>query len=147
MSLYAVKTFLISALVTGAVGHQCHDGSRVTCTAVVSSNGAPSTHGEGYSADGYPTCTTSGQRVFCLFDHDYHTCGSGQEPCCMDGSNPSHHHAFIGDDHQLDCSATTEATETVTEEDAFISSAGLHSCRLGLQAVAVSMLMYALLLW
>jgi len=49
---------------------------------------ATSTYGQGYGAQGSPLCTPSGEKVFCLVDHDLHQCTAGKEPCCVNGWKP-----------------------------------------------------------
>jgi hypothetical protein len=113
MARLIVSALIVKALLDVAAGHSCHDGHRVQCTAVKSSNGAPSTMGESYDASGYPMCSEDGKKLFCLYDHDYHHCQDGFAPCCEDGSNPSHGGHFDGNDHNLECSATaTSASQT-----------------------------------
>ena len=38
----------------------------------------------------HPLTFPDGMRVYCLVDHDYHTCGPKQAACCLDGSKPLH---------------------------------------------------------
>lgn len=58
--------------------------------AVQSMPSATSINRQGYGAQGIPMCTPSGEKVYCLPDHDYHRCSSGKVPCCADGSQPLH---------------------------------------------------------
>merc|ERR1719387_1100451 len=81
---------VILMLVGAATAHDCEDGSRVVCHNVEHAEQAPSTNGDGYQARGYPMTFPDGKRVYCLVDHDYHTCGAGEAACCADGTKPWH---------------------------------------------------------
>jgi len=74
---------------------------------------APSASG-GKSAMGSPFCTPAGKKVYCLKGHSYHQCADGEEPCCQDGSNPSHNGAYQGDSSNYQCSASSEETTAQT---------------------------------
>lgn len=103
MGVMRAAIFLGVAISKGAA-HQCGNGERIVCTAVqdLRAPGTPSsTHGMG--AAGAPMCTPSGQKVYCLENHDYHQCSAGEEPCCLDGSDPSHHHDFNSPDDGFTC--------------------------------------------
>mmetsp|Transcript_21340 Transcript_21340/g.45419 ORF Transcript_21340/g.45419 Transcript_21340/m.45419 type:complete len:548 (-) Transcript_21340:115-1758(-) len=90
---FLAASLLVTFLRTAA-GHNCADGSRVTCLAVQSpdAKGAlrPNAYGHGFNAQGVAQCTPTGKKVYCLVDHDYHQCSQGQAPCCADGSDPNH---------------------------------------------------------
>mmetsp|Transcript_45196 Transcript_45196/g.79568 ORF Transcript_45196/g.79568 Transcript_45196/m.79568 type:complete len:524 (-) Transcript_45196:236-1807(-) len=87
----ATLATLVSLLAWRVTAHSCDNGARVTCTEVQSTAGAPSTYGESFDAQGSVLCTPSGEKIFCLVNHDYHKCKEGAVPCCTDGSNPRHH--------------------------------------------------------
>lgn len=108
MQKLATAILVVSSLLSLATCHQCNDGSRVKCTAIQTTNGAPSTNGQSFDAQGYPACTPKGERLFCLVDHDYHRCSVGMQPCCLDGSGPSHNGAHAVDGHKIECKSTEE---------------------------------------
>lgn len=116
MMKYQIIVFTIAVgNVAPAIAHECRDGSRVKCMAVTAKSmlNAPRAVG-GYSATGSPFCTPDGKKVYCLKDHSYHRCADGEEPCCQDGSNPSHNGASEGDSSNYQCSASSEETTAQT---------------------------------
>lgn len=107
--LPTLTALLGSTLLFRAAAHQCSDGSRVRCTDVIATPDSPSTYGQGFGAHGSSHCTPSGEKVFCLVDHDYHRCSGDQLPCCSDGSDPYHSRHYSGSsssaEHTLACGA------------------------------------------
>lgn len=105
-----VVALCIANVLQVSVAHSCSDRSRVKCMAVTaqSERNAQLASG-GYSATGSAMCTPAGKKVYCLKEHSYHRCSAGEEPCCEDGSNPSHSGNNQGGSDNLQCSAT-EAT-------------------------------------
>lgn len=115
MGVYrTIFSVLVSIVIAQHVAaHSCDSGQRVVCMDVQSTASAPSTYGQYYDAHGYPLCTPAGEKVFCLVEHDYHRCGSGQVPCCADGSKPRHRGHGSGSASGEDVVCTPKGTAPV----------------------------------